>query len=125
MSKDKPEDNKMEYMDTKEVAKLVRKELRTHFPRHKFSVRIERYSMGSSINVTWIDGPMVKDVEAIAGHFHGSKPYSNDFIFFNRSFSETLFAGMVEQMKNIGIPSCDCAVEVRKILDDVDFYNNK
>jgi len=59
----------MEYMDTKEVAKLVRKELKTHFPMQKFSVRIERYSMGSSINVTWIDGPMVKDVEAIAGHF--------------------------------------------------------
>ena len=49
-------------IDTKEVAKLVRRELQTHFPHHKFSVRIERYSMGSSINVTWIDGPMVKDV---------------------------------------------------------------
>jgi conjugative element/phage-associated large polyvalent protein len=52
---------KMENIDTKDVAKLVRKELKTHFPRHKFSVRIERYSMGSSINVTWIDGPMVKE----------------------------------------------------------------
>lgn len=30
---------------------------------------------------------MVKDIEAIAGHFHGSKPYSNDFIFFNRKYS--------------------------------------
>jgi len=110
-------------IDTKDVAKLVRDELKTHFPHHKFSVRIERYSMGSSINVTWIDGPMVKDVEKIAGHFHGSKLYSNEFIFFNRSYSEKLFAGMVMRMKNIGIPSCDRAVEVRKILDDVDFYN--
>ena len=114
----------MEYMDTKEVAKLVRKELKTHFPMQKFSVRIERYSMGSSINVTWIDGPMVKDVEAIAGHFHGSKPYSNDFIFFNRNYSENLFAGMVGQMENKGIPSYDRAVEARKALDDLDFYNN-
>ena len=114
----------MEYMDTKEVTKLVRKELKTHFPMQKFSVRIERYSMGSSINVTWIDGPMVKDVEAIAGHFHGSNPYSNDFIFFNRNYSENLFAGMVEQMKNEGIPSCDRAVESRKALNDLDFYNN-
>ncbi len=110
-------------IDTKEVAKLVRRELKTHFPHHKFSVRIERYSMGSSINVTWIDGPMVKDVEEIARHFHGSRLYSNDFIFFNRNYSETLFAGMVGHMKNIGIPSYDCAVEVRKILEDVNFYN--
>lgn len=124
MGKDAPEDKKMEYMDTREVAKLVRKELKTHFPRHKFSVRIERYSMGSSINVTWIDGPLVKDVEAIAGKFHGSKPYSNNFIFFNRNYSENLFAGMVGQMKNKGIPPCDCAVEARKTLDDLDFYNN-
>ncbi len=90
----------------------------------KFSIRIERYSMGSSINVNWIDGPMVKDVETIAGHFHGSKPYSNNFIFINRNYSENLFAGMVGQMKNKGIPPCDCAVEARKTLDDLDFYNN-
>jgi len=113
----------MEYMDTKEVAKLVRKELKTHFPMHKFSVMIERYSMGSSINVTWIDGPMVKDVEAIAGHFHESKPYSNDFIFFNRNYSDNLFVSMVGQMKNKGIPSCDREVKSRKALDDLDFYN--
>jgi len=114
----------MEYMDTKDVAKLVRKKLKTHFSRHKFSVKIERYSMGSSISVTWIDGPLIKDVEAIAGHFHGSKPYSNDFIFFNRNYSENLFAGMVEQMKDRGIPSYDRAVEARKTLDGMDFYNN-
>jgi len=96
----------MEYIDTKEVAKLVRKELKTQFPHHKFSVRIERYSMGSSINVTWIDGPMVKDVEAIAGKFHGSKPYTNDFIFFNRIYSEKLFAGMVGQMKDNSTSDC-------------------
>ena len=55
------QEKKMKNIDTKEMAKLVRKELKTHFPRHKFSVRIERYSMGSSINVTWTDRPMVKE----------------------------------------------------------------
>ena len=79
--------------------------------------------MGSSINVTWIDGPLVKDVEAFAGKFHGSKPYSNDFIFFNRNYSDNLFAGMVGQMKDKGVHSYDCAVEARKTLDGMDFYN--
>ena len=113
----------MENIDTKEMAKLVRKELKTHFPRHKFYVRIERYSMGSSINVTWIDGPIVKDVETISGHFHGSKPYSNDFIFFNRNYSEKRFVIMVKQMKDNGVPPYNRAVEARKTLYNMDFYN--
>jgi len=124
MVKDAPEDKKLENIDTKEVAKLVRIQLKTHFPGQKFSVRIEQYSMGSSITVKWIDGPMVKDVVEIAGHFQGSKLYSNDFIFFNRHYSENLFADMFGQMEIQGIPSYDCAVEARKILDNLDFYNN-
>ena len=39
------------WIDTKDVAKLVRKELKAEVPNHKFSVRISRYSMGSSVHV--------------------------------------------------------------------------
>jgi len=61
-----------EYIDTKEVAKLIRKALKESFPAYKFSVRLERYAGGSSITVSWTDGPTVNQVEQVAGVFEGS-----------------------------------------------------
>jgi len=43
--------------------------------------------------------------------------------FFIRNYSDKLFADMVGQMKDKGVPSYDRAVEARKTLDDLDFYN--
>jgi len=39
-------------MDIAESAKLLRSELKAKFPIQKFSVRISRYSMGESIEVS-------------------------------------------------------------------------
>ena len=60
-------------VDTKEVAVLIRKRLRREFPGVKFSVRISRYSMGSSISVSWADGPTKAQVEKITGEYSGSR----------------------------------------------------
>lgn len=60
------------YIDTADVAKLVRDELKQKFPSVKFSVRSKRYSGGSSIDVSWIDGPTSKQVRAITQHFAGA-----------------------------------------------------
>ena len=60
------------YIDVTETAKLIRKALRESFPGVKFSVRSDRYSGGSSINVSWTDGPTGKQVERVAGAFQGS-----------------------------------------------------
>lgn len=38
-------------LDIKDVAKLVRKDLKEAFPTYKFSVRIERYAGGQSISL--------------------------------------------------------------------------
>jgi len=43
-------------MEITESAKILRVELKQTFPETKFSVRVERYSMGESINVFWTDG---------------------------------------------------------------------
>lgn len=45
-----------EDLDIKEIAKLVRADLKTKFPGVKASVRIERYSMGQAINVDILSG---------------------------------------------------------------------
>ncbi|MGP8070856.1 MAG: LPD29 domain-containing protein [Candidatus Bathyarchaeia archaeon] len=52
-----------------EAAKLLRKELRKKFPSVKFSVRIERFSMGESIDVRWLDGPATVVVDAIVDQY--------------------------------------------------------
>jgi hypothetical protein len=58
-------------IDTAEQAKIIRKALKASFVGTKFSVRISRYSGGSSINVTWTDGPTQKDVQTITSAYDG------------------------------------------------------
>lgn len=41
----------------KEIAKIVRKQLKQQFPACKFSVKIERYSMGQSLHIDLMEGP--------------------------------------------------------------------
>jgi Large polyvalent protein associated domain 29 len=53
------------YIDIKETAQIIRRELHESFPGVKFSVRLSRYSMGSHISIGWTDGPSTKSVEAI------------------------------------------------------------
>ena len=50
-------------VDVKYKAKIMRAELRSIFPDQKFSVRINRFSGGSSIHVTWEKRPMLSDDE--------------------------------------------------------------
>lgn len=59
-------------IDTADVAKLARKALAQTFPATVFRVRISRYSMGSSIDVSWTDGPSRKRVEEEVGWYRGS-----------------------------------------------------
>jgi len=58
------------------AAKNIRAELKRAFPGACFKVRSDRFSGGDSIDVSWIDGPTFKQVEAITskyqdGHFDG------------------------------------------------------
>ena len=68
------------------AAKNIRIELKAAFPGVKFSVKSSRFSMGDSIDVSWIDGPNAAQVDAIidryqAGSFNGMEDlyeYSRD-----------------------------------------------
>ena len=44
-------------MDIKGIAKSIRTVLKSVFPATKFSVTISRFSMGESVDVSWMDGP--------------------------------------------------------------------
>lgn len=93
-----------------ETAKLIRKALKESFPGVKFSVKTNKYSGGSSIDVSWIDGPNTKQVEEITNKFNGAyfcgmtdyKGYNSymmsgesvsfgaDYIFTNRTYSDNM-----------------------------------
>ncbi len=59
-------------IDTVEVAKILRRVLKRHFPGQRFYVRSERYSGGSSIDVSWVDGPRVAQVEPLLEPYRGA-----------------------------------------------------
>lgn len=59
------------HIDTADVAKLIRAQLKQRFPGVKFSVRIDRYAGGSSVRVNWEDGPIEKMVSAICQQYRG------------------------------------------------------
>lgn len=61
------------WIDTAEVAKMIRRQLKNNHPGVKFSVRIDRYSGGSSIDVRWTDGPTRNEVEKTTHAFSGAR----------------------------------------------------
>jgi hypothetical protein len=60
------------YLTCAETAKLVRTALKGAFPGEKFSVRSSTYAGGASIDVSWTDGPTVRDVDRVVQPFAGA-----------------------------------------------------
>ena len=60
------------YLSCAETAKLVRSALKNNFPGVKFSVRSSVYSLGASIDVSWVLGPTTKEVDAVAGRYESA-----------------------------------------------------
>lgn len=88
------------------VGHNIRLILGRNFPGQVFSVTTESYSMGSSCNINWIDGPTEKEVRDLVWRFEAgtvngmsdSYDYRQDVfhnfgsikhLFFNRKFSQT------------------------------------
>ncbi len=60
-------------MSAKETSKQIRKELKSNFPKVKFSVRTKSYN---TCDIDWVDGPTQNEVNDIVrkyqlGHFNG------------------------------------------------------
>lgn len=65
-------------MDIKEIAKLVRKEIKAKFPTIKTSVTIDRYSMGQSLDVRILEVPFqVVNPEHVKECFNADGSYNN------------------------------------------------
>ncbi|EJW14312.1 hypothetical protein M5X00_23195 [Paenibacillus alvei] len=57
------------YESAVETAKKIRSMLKQAYPGIKFSVRSSTYSMGSSVDVHWVDGPLTEEVDKILNRF--------------------------------------------------------
>ena len=114
-------------ISTNDTAKLIRKELKHYFPNTKFSVRGHKYSGGSSINISWVDGPMQSEVDKVAKRFEGASfdgmvdlksyhtsfvvlegttlpvevHYGADFVFTNRDISDEYKTELIEKFEEI------------------------
>lgn len=103
------------------AAKNLRTELKRAFPSIKFSVRSESYSGGNSIRVSWTDGPMAAQVEAIANKYAGGSfdgmtdcydykrsPWTEVFgdakyVFCNRDYSDSMLEATIQRVcKRLG-----------------------
>lgn len=73
------------------ATKNIRIELKELFPKTKFSIKSSCFSGGDDINVSWVDGPTVEEVNKIInkyeeGHFNGMEDiyeYKEDRSFNN------------------------------------------
>jgi len=114
-------------ISTTDTAKMIRKTLKNSFSSTKFSVRSHSYSGGSSIDISWVDGPMEKEVDAIAKFYQGAsfdgmidlKSYHNslillegdemptevhfaaDFVFTSRQISNEYKAQLIAKFEEI------------------------
>ncbi|WP_342422334.1 LPD29 domain-containing protein [Paenibacillus sp. FSL E2-0178] len=59
----------MQMSDCVQAAKEIRAALKVAFPGVKFSVRSSRFSMGSSVDISWTNLPTRKAVEAITSQY--------------------------------------------------------
>lgn len=77
-------------LDIKEIAKLIREELAIEFPGCKFSVKIDRYSMGQSIDVSIQDvdfDPLHADLKKALASGKSYDDYVRDREYFNNGSS--------------------------------------
>ncbi len=56
---------------TKETAQMIRAALKAKFPGTKFSIRTSYFAGGSSVDISWMDGPTSNAVNAVTGPYQG------------------------------------------------------
>ena len=113
------------FIDTTTVAKMIRKDLKEAFKGVKFSVKSDKYSGGSSINISYTDGPTVDEVKNIVAKYEGADfdgmqdlktnkdiiidgvAYLGgpDFIFVNRDYSKEFTENVLMEKFGYGLES--------------------
>lgn len=89
--------------------KNIRAELKKNFPNVKFSVRYESFSMGDAYRVSWDDGPIVQEVDALlhkfaSGRFDGMTDSSwTEIDDFNEVFGDVKYVSTSRNVTDEGL----------------------
>lgn len=83
------------YKDTTQSAKEVRKVLKAEYPGIRFSVRVKRSSVHSSVDISWVDGPAEREVADKTAHLKGGK-YLNEYIGTRRTITRAVMVAAAE-----------------------------
>lgn len=98
-----------------QCAALIKSELKENFPQTKFRVTSSNYSMGDSVNVSWVDGAAHEAVEQILvkyqyGRFNGCEDIyestnrrddipQTKYLFCERTISQEIYLAKFEELK--------------------------
>lgn len=75
------------YIRAADTAKLIRAQLKKHFPTCKFWVRSQTYAGGASIDIDWVDGATTEQVDKIVKPFSGAGfDGMNDYKTHNKAY---------------------------------------
>lgn len=103
------------YESAAETAKKVRKALKEEFPGMKFSVRSRSYSMGSAVDVSWIDGPTSSQVNKILSQFQSA---SFDGMQDLKSYTGYMYEGQLYNGADYVMGQRELSKEYRHKVED-------
>lgn len=121
------------------AGKQIRKILKEAFPDTKFRVRSKSFSGGSSVNVSWTDGPTSTKVEKKVkmfqyGHFDGMRDiyeHSNSrddipqvrFVMCNRKMSDRAQQQIIDEHNSTFVESAQIK-DINGYNEDAQCWNN-
>ena len=89
-----------------QAAAAIKKDLKKHFPNIKFKVKSERFAGGNSVDVSWVNGPVVSFIDDIIKKYqYGSFNSMEDMYEYNNT--------------NDAIPQAKYVQTHREYTDDV------
>ncbi len=109
-------------MTAAETAARIRKDLRQQWPAVKFAVRSGNHAGGSSVHISWIDGPVAGEVQRLVDRYGGASfdamtdckgyaqpvedlPQSLSWLTCNRRYSRQALTSVTAKLcKDEGVP---------------------
>lgn len=106
-----------------EAAKLIRKELKEHFPDTKFTVISQNFADGDSVDIIWTDGVMKKRVEQIVSKYEkGSFNTTTDLYEYDNRNDNIPQAKFVHPCRNM---SDKVHEDIKNYLEENEIYTGR